>query len=151
PTAGMARGLLRVWLWSWPSDAIGLQPVPRLRRRGISVTQSMPCDCWDMPPAMPAPHVAVVGGGIAGLACARALLVARPDLRVTVYESTDTVGGKLRLGAIAGRQVDLGAESMLNRRPEAVDLARAVGLGPSMVHPATSAAGIWTRGKICTL
>ena len=101
----------------------------------------------DSPPAR-SPHVVVVGGGLAGLAAARELLVARPDLSVTVLEGSAQVGGKLRLGEVAGIPVDLGAESMLNRRPEAVGLATAVGLGEQIVHPQVSGAGVWTRGRI---
>ena len=44
--------------------------------------------------------------------------------------------------------VDVGAEAMLNRRPEAVELARASGLGEDLVHPATIAANLWTRGEL---
>jgi protoporphyrinogen/coproporphyrinogen III oxidase len=95
-----------------------------------------------------ASHVVVVGGGIAGLAAARELLVARPDVQVTVLEGASEVGGKLRVGEIAGIPVDLGAESMLNRRPEGTDLARSVGLGEHLVHPRVSGAGVWTRGAV---
>jgi oxygen-dependent protoporphyrinogen oxidase len=94
------------------------------------------------------PRVAVVGGGMAGLACAHSLLVSRPGLDVVVYEGTSTVGGKLALGEVAGIVVDLGAESMLSRRDEGVQLAREVGLGDSVVHPAASGAGVWTGGTI---
>jgi oxygen-dependent protoporphyrinogen oxidase len=94
------------------------------------------------------PHVVVIGGGIAGLAAAREVLVSRPDVRVTVLEGSPAVGGKLRLGEIAGIPVDLGAESMLNRRPEATDLARAVGLAEQVVHPRVTGAGVWTRGAV---
>ena len=93
-------------------------------------------------------RVAVVGGGMAGLACAHSLLVSRPDLDVTVYEGTGAVGGKLALGEVAGVVVDLGAESMLNRRLEGVQLASEVGLGDSVVHPATSGAGVWIGGAV---
>ena len=93
-------------------------------------------------------RVAVVGGGIAGLACARALLVEHPGLDVTVYEATARVGGKLALGEVAGVQVDLGAESMLNRRLEGTQLARSVGLADSVVHPSVSGAGVWARGAV---
>jgi protoporphyrinogen/coproporphyrinogen III oxidase len=96
-------------------------------------------------------HVAVIGGGIAGLAAAHALLTARPDLAVTVLESSPTLGGKLRLGEVGGQPVDVGAEALLNRRPEATALARAVGLGPALVHPVTSDAAIWSRGSLRTL
>ncbi|WP_031086278.1 FAD-dependent oxidoreductase, partial [Streptomyces sp. NRRL WC-3549] len=72
-------------------------------------------------------HVVVIGGGIAGLAAAHRLLAT--GLRVTVLEATERLGGKLMTGEVAGVQVDLGAESMLARRPEAVELATAAGLG----------------------
>lgn len=88
----------------------------------------------------------MVGGGIAGLAAAHDLL--REGLSVTVLEAEQRVGGKLRRGELAGVPVDLGAEAMLARRPEAVDLARSVGLGADLVPPAVSGGAIWTRGEI---
>jgi oxygen-dependent protoporphyrinogen oxidase len=96
----------------------------------------------------PSPHVVVVGGGIAGLAAAHAVLSRVPAVRVTVLEGAARIGGKLRLGELAGQRVDLGAEAMHNRRPEAVDLARAVGLADSLVYPKSTAAGVWTRGAV---
>jgi protoporphyrinogen/coproporphyrinogen III oxidase len=93
-------------------------------------------------------RVAVVGAGMAGLTCAHALLVSRPGLDVTVYEGAPVLGGKLARGEVAGRLVDLGAESMLSRRPEAVGLAREVGLADRVVHPAVSGAAIWTRRSL---
>ncbi|CAN5291861.1 protoporphyrinogen oxidase [soil metagenome] len=92
--------------------------------------------------------VAVVGGGIAGLAAAYFVRRERPDVDVVVFEGSPSIGGKLALGELAGMTIDLGAESMLARRPEAVGLARAVGLGDSLVHPVTITAGIWTLGAI---
>jgi oxygen-dependent protoporphyrinogen oxidase len=90
----------------------------------------------------------VIGGGIAGLTAALTVLRERPDVDVTVFEGGSEVGGKLKLGEIAGRQVDLGAESILNRRPEGVELVEDVGLAGSIVHPATIAAGCWTRNAV---
>ncbi|MFP3987303.1 protoporphyrinogen oxidase [Streptomyces sp. E11-3] len=91
-------------------------------------------------------HVVVIGGGIAGLAAAHRLL--ETGARVTVLEATDRLGGKLHAGEIEGVRVDLGAESMLARRPEAVELARAVGLGDLLQPPATATASLWTRGAL---
>ncbi|MFR0356431.1 protoporphyrinogen oxidase [Streptomyces sediminimaris] len=88
----------------------------------------------------------VVGAGIAGLAAAHRLL--GRGARVTVLEASDRVGGKLLPGEIAGTRVDLGAESLLARRPEAVDLAREAGLGDRLRPPATATASIWTRGAL---
>ncbi|MET9146891.1 protoporphyrinogen oxidase [Streptomyces sp. NPDC004042] len=91
-------------------------------------------------------QVVVVGGGIAGLAAAHRLL--ERGARVTVLEAADRVGGKLLPGEIAGVRVDLGAESMLARRPEAVGLAREVGLADRLRPPATATASLWTRGAL---
>ncbi|MEU1078407.1 MULTISPECIES: protoporphyrinogen oxidase [unclassified Streptomyces] len=95
--------------------------------------------------AVSAPHIVVVGGGISGLAAAHRLL--ESGARVTVLEATERLGGKLLAGEIAGARVDLGAESMLARRPEGVALAREVGLGDRLRPPAATAA-IWTRGAL---
>ncbi|MFI6207741.1 protoporphyrinogen oxidase [Streptomyces sp. NPDC051041] len=91
-------------------------------------------------------HVVVIGAGIAGLAAAHRLL--GHGSRVTVLEAAERVGGKLLPGEIAGVRVDLGAESMLARRPEAVGLAHEVGLADRLQPPATATASLWTRGAL---
>ncbi|MEU3398106.1 oxygen-dependent protoporphyrinogen oxidase [Streptomyces filamentosus] len=93
-----------------------------------------------------APHAVVVGGGITGLAAALRLLAA--GARVTLLEAGGRLGGKLRAGEIAGAPVDLGAESLLARRPEAVALAEAVGLGGRLQAPGTATASVWSRGTL---
>ncbi|MEU9097798.1 protoporphyrinogen oxidase [Streptomyces sp. NPDC048361] len=93
-----------------------------------------------------APHIVVVGGGISGLAAAHRLLAA--GARATLLEGSAVLGGKLLAGEIEGAPVDLGAESMLARRPEGVELARAVGLGDRLQAPATANAALWTRGAL---
>lgn len=86
----------------------------------------------------------VVGGGIAGLTAAHRLQSGGAD--VLVIEGTDRAGGKLRTEKVGDVTLDVGAESLLAARPEAVDLCRAVGL--EVVHPATTRAAIWTRGAL---
>ncbi len=98
------------------------------------------------PPSTPArPHVVVVGGGIAGLAAAR-VLAADGRVTVTVLEGSPRTGGKLWRGSVAGIETDLGAEAVLARRPEAVDLMSELGL--DTVSPATASASVWTRGAL---
>ncbi|HEY8790347.1 MAG TPA: protoporphyrinogen oxidase [Actinopolymorphaceae bacterium] len=88
-------------------------------------------------------RVVVVGGGISGLTAAFRL--ACLGYRVELLEASDRTGGKLRSGSIAGVQVDVGAEAMLARRPEAVGLAREVGLADALRDPGTTRAGLWAR------
>lgn len=98
--------------------------------------------------AVEPPHVVVVGGGISGLAAAASLKRQDPELKVTVLEGAPSIGGKLARAEVAGITVDVGAEAMLNRRPEATSLAREVGLADKLVHPATISANLWTRGEM---
>ena len=91
-------------------------------------------------------RVVVVGGGIAGLAAAYDL--ARAGAEVTLLEASERLGGKLHADEIAGVPVDLGAESLLARRPEALALAREVGLGDDLEPPAVLSAALWTRGRL---
>jgi oxygen-dependent protoporphyrinogen oxidase len=88
----------------------------------------------------------VVGGGIAGLAAAHDLT--RYGARVTVCEAGERLGGKVRTEDFAGRALDLGADSVLARRPEAVALCRELGLGDELVAPATGTAYLWSRGQL---
>ena len=54
-------------------------------------------------------RVAVVGGGISGLAAAWELCRSGGDAEVTLLEASDRLGGKLRLEPVAGVPVDVGA------------------------------------------
>ena len=98
-------------------------------------------------PAMAAPaSLLVVGGGIAGLAAAP-VPAWPPDCEVTVLEASGRLGGKLRSGTWPACSVDVGAEAILARRPEGVELAQAVGPGRRTwcTRPPTAAGGLEPR------
>jgi protoporphyrinogen/coproporphyrinogen III oxidase len=95
------------------------------------------------------PHVAVIGGGIAGLAAA--FFLREVPCRVTVLEGSPRLGGKLSVSEIAGIMVDEGAEALLARRPEGTGLVAAAGLEGQLTWPGTTAARIWSRGRMCPL
>ncbi|TXL62914.1 protoporphyrinogen oxidase [Aeromicrobium terrae] len=91
-------------------------------------------------------RVAVVGGGIAGLTAAFEL--SRAGVDTVLLEGSDRIGGKLRREDVGGVTLDVGAEAMLQRRPEALDLSRQAGIGEHLVDAATTQASIWSRGEL---
>lgn len=95
-------------------------------------------------------HVAVVGGGISGLAAAYRLRRSLgPRVRITVIEQSQRLGGKLRTTELAGTSFDVGAEAFLSRRPEIHKLADELGL--SIVHPGQYSATVFAGGRPCPL
>jgi oxygen-dependent protoporphyrinogen oxidase len=96
--------------------------------------------------------VAVVGGGIAGLAAAWELTGGAggpgPGTpQVVVLEAGERLGGKLRSAELAGTTVDLGPDGFLGRRPEAAALCRELELGDDLVPIGASGAAVWARGR----
>ena len=77
-------------------------------------------------------QVAVIGGGIAGLATAVGLLdkadQAGCDLRVTVFEADDTPGGNLRTLQHAGWQLEWGPNGFMDSEPATLRLVDRLGL-----------------------
>ena len=61
--------------------------------------------------------IAVVGAGLAGLACARSL--AYSGHAVTVFEASDAVGGRVRTDVVDGFRIDRGFQVLLTAYPEA--------------------------------
>jgi protoporphyrinogen/coproporphyrinogen III oxidase len=93
-------------------------------------------------------RVAIVGGGISGLAAAhrlRALL--GPGAEITVLEQRDRVGGVLRTVDLAGVPYDVGAEAFLARRPEVPALLAELGLADEQVHPSGAAPSVRAGGR----
>ncbi|MEV6631209.1 protoporphyrinogen oxidase [Actinoplanes sp. NPDC051470] len=91
-------------------------------------------------------RVAIVGGGIAGLAAALKVRdLAPPETEIIVYEQSGVLGGKLRTGRLAGVRVERGAESFLMSAPTGGPSAAArlaARLGLPIVHPAAVPAAV---------
>ncbi len=103
------------------------------------------------------PHVVIVGGGITGLSAAWAM--SRPKLirdrnarvitpRITILESSDQLGGKIRTNEFAGRLVDTGPDAFLARTPSAVQLCNELGLADELVPPTSLAPMIYSRDRL---
>ncbi|MGO1054251.1 protoporphyrinogen oxidase [Crossiella sp. CA198] len=92
-------------------------------------------------------RVAVIGGGIAGLTVAHRLRgLLGEQVRVTVLEQTDRLGGKLRTEELAGGPVDVGAEAFVTRRTEGLELVTELGLTEDLRHPLRAAPTIRAGG-----
>lgn len=94
------------------------------------------------------PTVAVVGGGIAGLAAAWELTQRAPSATVVLLERSARLGGKIQSAAFAGRSVDLGADAFVARRPEGVELCRELGIEHELVGPGSRQAFVWNEGRL---
>lgn len=102
-------------------------------------------------------RVAVIGGGIAGLAAAARLRdLTPPDTEIIVYEQGGALGGKLRTGELAGVTVERGAESFLmtgsdGAESAAVSLVKRLGLESALVHPAKVPAALAFGGRLAPM
>lgn len=89
-------------------------------------------------------RLVVVGGGVAGLAGARAARLgaerAGLPLRVTVLEASPRLGGKVWTEESEGEVLEWGPDSFLARKPRGRDLAEELGLGDALVAPGPAAA-----------
>ncbi len=83
-------------------------------------------------------EVVVVGGGLAGLCCARAL--AKAGVRSIVLEASDGVGGRVRTDAVDGFLLDRGFQILLTAYPECRRVLDYESLGLRPFYP-----GAWVR------
>lgn len=85
-----------------------------------------------------AKRIVVVGGGIAGLAAARAAVLRGREtgraVTVTVLEGSGRFGGNLRTEKTEGFLLDAGPDSWVVNKPHATALARTLGLGGALVE-----------------
>jgi len=77
-------------------------------------------------------RIAIIGGGISGLAAAFALDERRragAPLEYVVYESSPRLGGVVRTEQVEGCVMEAGPDSFLTEKSWAADLCRTLGLG----------------------
>lgn len=83
--------------------------------------------------------VAIVGAGLAGLCCARAL--ADRGIDTHVFEASGTVGGRVRTDVVDGFRLDRGFQVFLTAYPEA---QRVLDYGALDLQPFDPGALVWT-------
>ncbi|HEX2186763.1 MAG TPA: protoporphyrinogen oxidase, partial [Chloroflexota bacterium] len=84
-----------------------------------------------------APHVVVIGGGIAGLATAYALQerarAARRPLRCTLVEARERLGGVILTERVDSFVIEAGPDSLLTQKPWGVELCQRLGIGDRLI------------------
>ena len=87
-------------------------------------------------------RIAIIGGGIAGLAAAYELDKARAagtPVEYTLYESRGRLGGSLASEVVNGAVLEKGPDSFLTEKPAAAELCSELGLGSELL-PSNDAA-----------
>ena len=101
-------------------------------------------------------RIAIIGGGISGLAAAFALEEHRragADVDYVLFESSARLGGVLRTEFIDGCVVEAGPDSFITEKPWAADLCRALGLGDQLIgsNDADRKTYILTKGRLVAM
>lgn len=78
-------------------------------------------------------RIAVVGGGISGLAAAHRVTELAPQAQLTLFEAGDRLGGVLRTEQHDGYLVELSADMFITNAPWGIDLCRRVGLADDLM------------------
>ena len=77
-------------------------------------------------------HVVIIGGGISGLAAAHRL--SEQQVRVTLLEASHRLGGTLQTEEREGFLLERGPDSFISEKPQAVELAKRLGLESRLVQ-----------------
>ncbi len=108
----------------------------------------------DMSSSQSSPRrIAVIGGGIAGLAAAHRLVELEPQCRVTLFEAGPRLGGVIATVHEAGFQVEQSADNFITTIPWGVNLCKRLGLEEQLVqtNPAYRRTLVVRRGRLHAL
>lgn len=98
------------------------------------------------------PSVAIVGGGITGLATAyflgRLAGEIEAPLKVTLIEAAGRLGGKILTERVQGFLIEGGADAFLVQKPWAVQLCRELGLEDQLVAPRPGKTYVLMGGRL---
>jgi protoporphyrinogen/coproporphyrinogen III oxidase len=97
-------------------------------------------------------HIAIIGGGMTGLAAAyylqKEINEKRLPITYTLIESSDRLGGKIQTDYTDGFIIEKGPDSFLARKKSASKLAADVGLSDQLVPNSTGQAYVLSREKL---
>lgn len=97
--------------------------------------------------------IAIIGGGITGLAAALALEKDKTEVEYRLFEATDDLGGKIVTETVDGFLVEGGPDCYMAEKPWLTRLAEEVGLGGSLIGTNDQDKGtfIFSRGRLHSL
>jgi protoporphyrinogen/coproporphyrinogen III oxidase len=95
-------------------------------------------------------HVAVIGGGIAGLAAAHRLVELDPRCELTLFEAGPRLGGVVSTVQEDGFQVEQSADNFITTVPWGLNLCQRLGLGDQLIgtNPAYRRTFVVHRGRL---
>ncbi len=119
----------------------------------MSSDSSTPTDHATSAPLPLGSSIAIVGAGITGLSAAYYLQQQRPDLNISLLESTDTPGGILQTIERDDFLVELGPDMFTTRDNEAFELCRDLGIENQLISTNEDHRGayILCHGKLCKM
>ncbi len=80
------------------------------------------------------PRIAIIGGGISGLAAANRVRELDPTAEVTLFEASGRVGGVLQTERRDGWLIERSADMFTTREPWALDLCRRIGIVDELIE-----------------
>src|SRR3954468_14698264 len=79
-------------------------------------------------------RVAIIGGGISGLAAAHRVRELDPAAEITLFEASGRLGGVLQTERRDGWLIERSADMFTTREPWALDLCRRVGIADELIE-----------------
>jgi oxygen-dependent protoporphyrinogen oxidase len=98
-------------------------------------------------------RVAVIGGGIAGLAAANRLVELEPACELTLFEASDRLGGVISTVHRDGFQVERSSDNFITTIPWGVNLCKRLGLADQLIetNPNIRRTFVVRGGRLCHL
>jgi oxygen-dependent protoporphyrinogen oxidase len=103
-----------------------------------------------MPDSPAKPRIAIIGGGIAGLAAAHRVVELNPACSLTLFEASARVGGVLSTVHRDGFQVERSADNFITTIPWGISLCKRLGLEDQLIqtNPAFRRTFVIRRGRL---